>query len=98
MGCQCQTSKNELLKEQTFKEEVNTNRSLNSKKKKNIIYLISENTLDSNLNKHFNSFQNSNCLTYQLFEVEKLVHHEYDRILLNQILLKLHYHNHLADD
>jgi hypothetical protein len=68
MGCQCQTSKNELLKEQTFKEEVNTNRSLNSKNSKNIIYLISENTLDSNLNKHFNSFRNSNGLTYQLFE------------------------------
>ena len=68
MGCQCQTSKNELLKEQTFKEEVNTNRSLNSKNSKNIIYLISENTLDSNLNKHFNYFQKANCLTNQLFE------------------------------
>ncbi len=72
MGCQCQTSKNEILKEQIFKEDVNTNRSLNSKNSKNIInnnnYSISENSLDSNLNKHFNSFQNSNCLTYQLFE------------------------------
>ncbi len=72
MGCQCQTSKNETPKEQIFKEDVNTNRSLNSKNSKNIInnnnYSISENSLDSNLNKHFNSFQNSNCLTYQLFE------------------------------
>jgi hypothetical protein len=70
MECEC--SKNEIVKEQIFKEEANTNRSINSRNSKNIInnnnYSISENSLDSNLNKHFNSFQNSNCLTYQLFE------------------------------
>ena len=73
MGCEC--SKNEIVKEQIFKEEANTNRSINSRNSKNIInnnnYLISDNTLDSNFSKDIkknnNSFQNTN-LAYQLFE------------------------------
>ena len=73
MGCEC--SKNEIVKEQIFKEEANTNRSINSRNSKNIInnnnFLMSDNTLDSNFSKDIkknnNSFQNTN-LAYQLFE------------------------------
>ena len=74
MGCQC--SKNDSIKEQIFKDETNTDQSIDSKNLQNLqnnSNLIIKNTIDSNLSKELNNrkiytFQNTNQLIYQLFQ------------------------------
>ena len=74
MGCQC--SKNDTVKEHIFKQETNTDQSIDSKNILNLnnnTNLIINNTIDSNLSKELNNrkiytFQNTNQLIYQLFQ------------------------------